>query len=143
VTRFLLQSAVSLALLASLTPAQLTLTLSAPCGAGSARIHVSGATPTLRLFNLISVVPTVPTGSGPLFGLGIHDSIAIVNQLLAPYPSPPTYVAPNPSGTYTWTICLPPGFPLLSVPVDVVSVEWNPVTGFVRRSPVANFTFQF
>lgn len=118
-------------------PAQLALAVTQPCGAGSIRIAVTGAGPAAELFNLVQLTPAAPTGSGPIFGLGVAGSDVLLPQITAPPGAAPFHVAANAGGAYTWTVC---GTPIgLTVPIDVVTVEWGP-SGYVAHTPVAHIS---
>lgn len=117
--------------------AQLTLAVTQPCGPGSVQVAVSGAGPGSELFNLVQFFPATPTGSGPFFGLGVAGSDSLLTQILSPLPTPPFHVSANGAGTYTWTVC---GSPLgISIPIDVVTLEWGPL-GYVAHTPVTFIT---
>lgn len=126
--------ALFLALVSSGTiSAQLTLSVTQPCGPGSVQVAVSGAGAGAELFNLVQFFPATPTGSGPFFGLGVTGSDSLLTQILSPLPTPPFHVSASGAGTYTWTVC---GAALgISIPIDVVTLEWGPA-GYVAHTPV-------
>jgi hypothetical protein len=122
--------------------AQPTLAVTQPTGPGSFDLQVSGLSQaSAEVFNLISLQPHVPTGSGAFFGLGLTDSHLLLDQLLAPLPTPPFHDQGDPLGNYSFAFNVGPvGF---SFPVDAVSVEWDPVLGVLGVSNVVNLTLFF
>jgi hypothetical protein len=130
-----LRSSILVCVLAGAATAQLTLTLSQPCGPGSARMAVAGASANGELYNLISVHPSVPTGSGPIFGLGLMGSDSLLAQILSPVGTHPFHVLADGSGAYDWQFCFPPL--MTPLPVDCVTLEWGP-NGYVAHSSVAH-----
>jgi hypothetical protein len=121
--------------LCSTLGAQLSLSVTQPCGPGSVSVTVTGAAPFSQLFNLVQLTPAVPTGSGPIFGLGVTGSDSIIAQVLSPLGTAPFHVSADALGGYVWTVC---GTPVpISIPVDVVTVEWSPL-GYLGHTPVSN-----
>jgi hypothetical protein len=119
----------------------LGLTVTQPSGAGSLFLQVTGAAPGAELFVLVSLFPAQPTGSGPIFGLGLAGSQGLIEQLLMPLPSPPFHVSANGSGSYTFAFVQPASS--LQISVDVVAIEWHAVFGVLDYSPVVYAQLQF
>ena len=119
----------------------LGLTVTQPTGAGSLFLQVTGTAPNAELFVLVSLFPAQPTGSGPIFGLGLLGSQGLIDQLSMPLPTPPFHVLANGAGTYTLAFSQPPSS--LQIDVDVVAIEWHPLAGVIDYSPVANAQLNF
>lgn len=116
--------------------AQLTLTCAQPSGDGSFSLSVTGASPNAELFNLISLSPVSPTGSGPFFGLGLGGSALLLTQILSPLGTVPYHVLADGSGAYLWSFANPPGSPIVTIPADVVTIQWSTAAGYGGHSPV-------
>ena len=86
----------------------------------------------LELFNLVNF--TQHNGTGPIFGLGLLGSEALLTQILSPVGTEPFHVTPDPVGTYSWQVIAPATG--TTVMIDVVCVVWHPVTGYVSHSSV-------
>ena len=86
----------------------------------------------LELFNLVNF--TQHNGTGPIFGLGLLGSEALLTQILSPVGTEPFHVTPDPAGTYSWQVIAPATG--TTVMIDVVCVVWHQVTGYVSHSSV-------
>jgi Trypsin len=116
----------------------ISLTQSAP---GAAIVlAVNGAPASSELYNIVSLTPAVPTGSGPIAGLDIGNG-----ELLAliglPLGTDPFHVLASPAGMYS--LVIPASFPGLPISVDLVSVAFTPGGAFgayLGKSPAVNAT---
>jgi hypothetical protein len=90
--------------------------------------------PNAECWNLFSLVPLVPTGSGPVFGVNFDSTV--LSEITSPYGTHPFHIGLDGAGNYTLgPIGLPAG-----LSVDGVSIA---VSGgaIVAVSPAKNFTF--
>lgn len=117
-------------------PAQMTLSCSQPCGDGSFQLSVTGCGANAEIYNLISLEPYVPTGTGPIFGLSAAESHILLQEILYPLGTAPFHVSANGSGVYSWQFCLPPNNPIVEVPADIVTVKWSVGFGYGGHSNV-------
>ena len=122
--------------------AQPTLAITQPTGPGSFDLQVSGLSGTsAQVFNLISLYPYAPTGTGAFFGLGLTNSHLLVDQILTPLPTPPFHDQGDAMGNYTFAFTV--GAIGFSFPIDAVTVEWDPVMGVLGVSNVVNLMLSF
>ena len=117
--------------------AQPSLSITQPLGPGSVQLDVTGASAGAELYNLVQFTPASPTGSGPIFGLGVAGSDVLLPQILSPLGTAPYHVSADGIGEYSWlTGSVPVG---IMVPIDVVTVEFSGGT-YVGVSSVVNIT---
>lgn len=128
-------AAVAVLLIAGSAAAQPVIALTQPGGAGDIAYSVTNAGANAELYNLVSYVPHTPTGSGPIFGLGVADSQNLLTQILLPMGAAPHHVAADAAGTYAWTVTLPPIG--VTIDIDIVCVEFG-TGGYVNHSSVLN-----
>jgi len=119
-------------------PAQCTLTaaVTQPTGSGSFRWDVVGAGAGAEIYNLVSFTPYSPTGTGPIFGLGLVGSEILLSQILSPLGAEPFHVQADATGGYAWAFTAAPTG--LVIDADFVSIEWN--SGYIGQSCVINAT---
>ncbi len=109
-------------------------------GSGDAPIYgqVSGVPAHAELFNVFSLLPANPTGSGPLFGLndgiGSADPLA---QAASPLGTPPFHVMADQNGRYL--LWVPTAAPSLTLNMDMISVALLPGGG-ISVSDAINVT---
>ena len=114
--------------------AQPAISLTQPGGAGTIQYDVSGAAPNAELYTLVNFTQQSPTGSGPIFGLGLAGSEVRLSQILLPIGTDPHHVYASAAGTYLWTLGAPVAG--VSFDIDVVCIEWDPLLGYVDHSSV-------
>ncbi len=117
--------------------AQPVITLDQVGGPGNLQYAITGAGAGAELYTLVNFTQYTPSGSGPIFGLGLAGSEILVSQILLPIGSDPHHVYADALGTYSWVIAGPAAGIVFDV--DVVCIEWGPA-GYVDHSAVVAAT---
>ncbi len=114
---------------------QITLTISSTLGSFDLLVTTQTAVPFGEIYNLVSLVDSVPDGSGPVFGVGI-DSI---NSALSPAdPFNPFHTYLDAAGMYA--LSAPQGSIPAGIHIEMVTLLVG-AGGITRISPVRVLTF--
>lgn len=104
-------------------------------GVGDLQLAVGGAAPAAELFILFAVNPTIPVGTGPVFGLPAETFL----QLGLPLGTDPFHVLSDGSGGYAF------GLPSGVVPAGWTThsrvIQWAPVVGMTDYSGIEVTSF--
>lgn len=114
---------------------QINLTIASTLGSFDLMVTTQTAVPFGEIYNLVSLVDSVPDGSGPVFGVGVD---AINSALSAADPFNPFHTYLNASGIYSLSApqgSIPPGIHIEMVTLLVGG------GGISRISPVRVLTF--
>ncbi len=108
----------------------------------SVTVAVTNAPPGSELFNVVSFLPAVPTGTGPLFGLAVGPGAGdILGQISLPLGTAPLHVLADAGGNYSLTFPTTGTGPTLTF--DVVSLAFTAGAGFgafLANSPATTAT---